>query len=218
MEKRSIKIFLIRHCEDVASQMGKFEDLKLTINGESQAHRIANYLNDEVFTSIFTSPMQRAKQTAEIISQNLGLSIIESPLLKDRNVGDAAGMSYKKVQTKYSQLLSQSTFSSSFKFPGGETNGEVFDRTQHFVDKHISTSGGTNQSILIVSHSLTLNYLIYILQKLGFQDELLYLFEYGMGCIINKEYGKLIFRMIEFSNFHGKIEGIDLDNDINNNP
>lgn len=198
--------------------MGKFEDLKLTINGESQARRIANYLKDEIFTTVFTSPMQRAKQTAEIISQKLDLSINESGLLKDRDVGDAAGMSYKKVQTQFSQLLSQSTFSSNFKFPGGETNGEVFDRAQQFVDKYISTSGGTNQNILIVSHSLTLNYLIYILQKLGFQDELLYLFEYGMGCIINKEYGKLIFRMIEFSNFYGKTDDTVPDSDINNNP
>ncbi|MCE7734268.1 MAG: histidine phosphatase family protein [Candidatus Heimdallarchaeota archaeon] len=218
MQKRSIKLFLIRHCEDVASQMGKFEDLKLTINGESQAREIAKFLKSEALTSIFTSPMERAKQTAQIISQDLELSIIESDLLKDRDVGTVAGMSYEKVQKQYSQLLSQSTFSSGFKFPGGETNGEVFQRAQQFIDKYINTSGGTNQSILIVSHSLTLNYLIYILQNLGFQDELLYLFEYGMGCIINKEYGKLIFRMIEFTNFYGKSGDMASDDNINSNP
>ncbi|MFV2015441.1 MAG: histidine phosphatase family protein, partial [Candidatus Heimdallarchaeota archaeon] len=174
--------------------MGRFDDLKLTINGESQARQIAIYLKNESLTAVFTSPMQRARQTADIISQNLGLSSIESDLLKDRDVGDATGISYKQVQKKYSQLLSQSTFSYNFKFPGGETNGQVYNRAQQFVDKYINTSGGTNEGILIISHSLTLNYLIYILQKLDFQDELLYIFEYGMGCIINKEYGKMIFR------------------------
>ena len=64
---------------------------------------------------------------------------------------------------------------------------------------------------------MTLNYLIYILQKLDFQDELLYIFEYGMGCIINKEYGKMIFRMIEFSKLYEKAEDSDSSIDINNN-
>ena len=197
--------------------MGKFEDLKLTINGESQARRIANYLKEEGITTVFTSPMLRATQTSEIISENIGIQVIETSLLKDRDVGNASGMTYKQVQQQYSELLAQSRFSSDFKFPGGETNGDVFRRAQQFYDKYINISGGTNETFLIISHSLTLNYLIYILQNIGFQDDLLYLFEYGMGCIINKEYEKLIFRMIEFSNFFEKSEDIQTDETTSNN-
>ncbi|MHA2278056.1 MAG: histidine phosphatase family protein [Candidatus Kariarchaeaceae archaeon] len=206
MQNRSIKLFLLRHCEDVGSQLGKFEDLKLTINGEGQAEKIALSFLEEGITSIYTSPMMRAKQTAQIISEKIGITPIESELLKDRDVGEFSGKTFKQIQKQYSQLLNQSTFTSDFKFPGGETNNDVFLRANQFIETFFNTSRGTNEVTLIVSHSLILNYLIYILQKLGFQPELLYLFEYGMGCIINKEYGQTVFRMIEFRNYYDKIE------------
>jgi broad specificity phosphatase PhoE len=214
MQNRSIKLFLLRHCEDVGSQLRKFEDLKLTVNGEAQAEKIGSFFNDTATTEIYTSPMIRTKQTAEIISQKIGISPVESVLLKDRDIGEFAGKTFKQVQKQYTKLFNQSTFASDFKFPGGETNSDVFLRAHQFIETFLNTSRGTNEVTLIISHSLILNYIIYILQKLGFQPELLYLFEYGMGCVINKEYGQSVFRMIEFRNFYDKVELRDVNNNL----
>lgn len=202
MKNRSIKLHLIRHCEDSASQLRKFEDLKLTINGEFQARNIAKHLEEEKITRIICSPKKSAKQTGSIISDVLNLNLTQSDLLQDRDVGIAKGMSYKQVQQQFSNILSKSTSSMHFKFPEGESNGDVFKRANEFVQNVIYPTGGTNENLIIISHSLTLNYLIYILQNIGFQSELLYLFEHGMGCVLNKEYGKMVFRMTELTKYY----------------
>ena len=114
-------------------------------------------------------------------------------------------MSYKQVQHKFSDILSKSTSSINFKFPHGESNGDVYERAKKFVLEYIHTSGGTNENIVIISHSLTLNYLIYILHNIGFQSELNYLFEHGMGCILSKEHGKMVFRIAELNRFYENV-------------
>ena len=70
------------------------------------------------------------------------------------------------------------------------------------MEDKIFTTGGINENVVIISHSLVLNYLVYILQNLDFQSDLLYLFEHGMGCILHKEHGKTLFRMIELRKFY----------------
>ncbi|OLS29452.1 MAG: putative phosphoserine phosphatase 2 [Candidatus Heimdallarchaeota archaeon LC_2] len=202
MRNRSIKLYLIRHCEDKASQLRKFEDLKLTINGEQQARNIADFLKNYKINRIFVSPKLAAKQTGQLISDKLKVSLIESNLLRDRDVGIAKGLSYKQVQHKFSNILSKSTSEINFKFPQGESNGDVYERSKQFIQKYIFTSGGTNENLVIISHSLTLIYLIYVLHNIGFQPELNYLFEHGMGCILNKEHGKMVFRIVELKKMY----------------
>ena len=202
MKNRSIKLYLIRHSEDLASQLRKFEDSKLTINGEYQAQSISEYLQYEKINRIFVSPKLAAKQTGQIISDKLKINLIESDLLEDRDVGIARNSSYKAVQNKFSEILSQSTSHINFRFPEGESNGDVYERSKKFFLNYIQTSGGTNENIVVISHSLTLNYLIYILHDIGFQSELHYLFEHGMGCILKKEHGKMVFRVTELRKFY----------------
>ncbi|MDI5788631.1 histidine phosphatase family protein [Bacillus licheniformis] len=50
---------------------------------------------------IITSPLRRAKETAEIINQYLGLEIIEMEDFIERNYGDAEGMPFEERMRLY---------------------------------------------------------------------------------------------------------------------
>lgn len=50
---------------------------------------------------IITSPLRRAKETAEIINQYLGLEIIEMEDFIERNYGDAEGMPFEERTRLY---------------------------------------------------------------------------------------------------------------------
>lgn len=187
MSNRSLKLILLRHCEDLGSQVQKFEDSRLTIKGESDAAIIGNNLINENITKIFTSPLLRTLQTARIIGNIIKLPPQPNELLRDRDVGDAIGMTYSQVQNKFSQILNKSMFDRNFQFPNGETNDEAYNRAKKFLTEIMTTPAGITESILIISHPLTLNYMLYLILGMGFQDGIFFQFEHGMACTVNKE-------------------------------
>jgi len=195
---RKITIFLIRHTEDLASQRGRFEDLKLTIAGEVKAQKIGLFLKSKGIHKLYSSPMMRTVQTAALISDNISQEVIPNELLRDRYLGQAQGLTYQQVQSKFSSVLAQSTFGIDFKFPDGESNGDLYDRAVRFSKEILETTVGTTEQIAVISHPLMLNYIMYYLMGIGFQNKLLYKFEYGMCAIMSKDRDALTFQIEYF--------------------
>ncbi|MHA2092560.1 MAG: histidine phosphatase family protein [Candidatus Kariarchaeaceae archaeon] len=170
MVARSVRLYLLRHGVDLASHKQKFEDLLLTIEGKAQAEKIAEYLSQFHITNIFSSPLKRAIETAEIISARLEVELLIDDRLRDRSVGQAHGLTYQEVKEKYSNLFSESPYRMDAKFPDGESNYDVYERVGDFLKDILLTAKGTAEGIVIVSHPLSLNYLIYYLQDMGFRE------------------------------------------------
>lgn len=93
MEKDSI-IYFIRHGETDANTSGLMcgcgWDIDLNKNGYSQALNLAQSesLVDLEIDRIFSSPLLRAKNTARIIANSLGMPVTIRPSLKEWNLGD----------------------------------------------------------------------------------------------------------------------------------
>lgn len=68
-------------------------DIPLNINGLKQAQKAAEVVNrlGLNFVKLYTSPLERASKTAEILNQNLDLTIIEEPNIKACSWGDCEG-------------------------------------------------------------------------------------------------------------------------------
>ncbi|MCH8908697.1 MAG: histidine phosphatase family protein, partial [Candidatus Heimdallarchaeota archaeon] len=188
----------IRHSEDLASQRGRFDDLKLTIAGEADARKIGQFLLTKNIHKLYSSPMVRTAESAELISAIINQPVVTNNLLRDRYLGQAQGLTYQQVQMKFSSVLSQSTFGIDFKFPDGESNGDLYDRAVEFAKEILETTVGTTEQIAIISHPLMLNYIMYYLMGIGFQGKLIYKFEYGMCAIVSKDRNALTFQVEYF--------------------
>lgn len=99
-----MEICLVRHGETDWNKVGKLQghtDIELNQTGFTQATACAEFLSNFSYELIITSPLKRAKQTAIIISEKTGLSIIEMEQFLERNYGDAEGLTPEERNIKF---------------------------------------------------------------------------------------------------------------------
>lgn len=97
-------IYLIRHGEiDVPSPrrfLGQ-TDLPLTPNGIRQAQALHTRLQSIAFTHVFTSPLQRAVQTATLVSGSSPESLHLIDAFKELNLGDWEGLTVDEIRSRF---------------------------------------------------------------------------------------------------------------------
>jgi len=104
-----MKIYLIRHGEttgDVEERYGGNYDDHLTEKGIAQSERLAKKLSKSGIQIIFSSPLFRAKETAQILKKCLkcDLRIVED--IRERNkYGIMTGMKKSEAKQKYPEQV-----------------------------------------------------------------------------------------------------------------
>ena len=87
-------LFLVRHGETVDNarqiMQGQTQG-ELNERGKEQARQVARRLADETLDAVVASDLQRAVQTAEIIAAPHGLTVMTTPLLRERDWGSFTG-------------------------------------------------------------------------------------------------------------------------------
>ena len=97
-------ICLVRHGQTDWNVLGKLQgttDIPLNNRGKKQADQCGSFLRESQWDAIITSPLKRAKQTAEIIQQKINVPIIEMEEFMERNFGDAEGMTLKERRESF---------------------------------------------------------------------------------------------------------------------
>ncbi len=150
-------ITLLRHGESVGNAESRWQgqaEFPLTDMGRKQAQALAERWRNEKmkFDLIISSPLERAKETAEIIASALDLKIEFEPLWLERDNGDFAGLTANEVR----QNFQHPSFSTPYDSVGGDGEGdwELFLRAGqalHNLLKHEPAK------YLIVSHGGMLN-------------------------------------------------------------
>jgi isoleucyl-tRNA synthetase len=170
------KIILLRHAESTKNVAGIYDSslgrFPLTKKGEFDAQRLAKLLKKEKIDLIFSSPIKRTKQTAEIIGKKLGLKLNFSPDLMDINNGIWEGKTKNDPRIadsrkKYKCLSMEKQYIT----PRGET-GESWQslekRITKFTKEVVSKYPGRN--ILLVTHQGPIIYLLRALRNLGLKE------------------------------------------------
>lgn len=89
-------IYLMRHGADPVDRYGGWSEYGLTEVGRSQVNSAKHKLLGKGITGIYSSDLNRAKETAEIVADVLSLKITYLPQFREVNNGLLAGM--KKVE------------------------------------------------------------------------------------------------------------------------
>ena len=130
-------------------------DIPMNRAGIDQIRLAAKAIRREDWDVVLTSPLDRARQTAEIIQCELGFdSVIEEQLLIERSFGEAEGLSHEQWRQKYANLD---------HIPGGESRTELAERSQLLLDNVASNFAG--KRVLAVSHGALIRTLIAIASK-----------------------------------------------------
>ena len=103
-------------------------DIALNETGRLQAVKTREQLKQVAMDAIYCSPLQRARETAEIINALWGLSIQCDERLMERSFGSMEGALRKDVP--FDDLWA---FSSASMFAGGEDTAHFYERVESFL-------------------------------------------------------------------------------------
>ena len=130
-------LLLIRHGENdylTKNKLpGRIPGIHLNRRGQEQAAELTRTLTGLPIKAIYSSPLERAIETAEPLAKSLGLGIQLLPDLTDTYVGNWAGHSWKMLgRTRFWKIIQQAP--SQFQFPGGETFVQAQERVVNTLD------------------------------------------------------------------------------------
>ncbi|MFD1928519.1 histidine phosphatase family protein [Sporosarcina siberiensis] len=160
-------------------------DIPLDLDGVEMAHRIAERLSGETWDIIFTSPLVRARKTAELIAlrkENIDLVV-------DSRLGETGGGQIEGT-TEAERILKWGASWNSLDL-GRESNEQVLSRGLNFIDEIGQTY--SDEKVLVVSHGSFIRKLIKALVPEDDLDEalantsitIIQLNEGGNHCIVH---------------------------------
>ena len=130
---------------------GRSKGFPLTDLGVQQAENISDFLRPFNISKIYSSPIERAEQTAQIVANKTGLSCTIDERLTEIDMGSFSGMHYNEMLAKHGNVF--------LKFyqdhPIVEANGietftsvkkRILDAVSHCLQKH------DGETILLVTH------------------------------------------------------------------
>lgn len=179
-----MKIYLARHGQDEDNALGLLNghrDRPLTHIGIEQAKQLAENIKNIglSFDKVYSSPLQRAYCTAEIITDTLGMNKPEKlDSLIERDFGVMTGKPIKEIESlPDSELLKTETITYFLSPDGAENFPQLLKRADKVLD-WIKKTHGPNEKILLVTHGDFGKMLYTAYYHLNWQD-VLKMFHFG---------------------------------------
>jgi broad specificity phosphatase PhoE len=157
-------LWLIRHGQTDWNIEGRWQGQAaqapgLNDAGRAQALGICGQLTGVHFSAIYSSDLLRARQTAELIAQQLELRVRPEPRLREIHLGLWEGMLSADIERLYPGELDQRARNPFYtRAPQGESPQDVADRVIPAV--HAITGSHPGESVLIVAHGVSLAVII----------------------------------------------------------
>lgn len=148
-------LYIVRHGETNLNSKGVLQgwlDEPLNENGRILAHLTGKGLKDICFDYCISSPLKRARETAEIILHETHSDVIITydDRIREISFGDMEG---KELDSHQANVFFSDTFSYP-QFPGGECVQMVIDRTQEFLKELVNRDD--DKTYLISTHGCAL--------------------------------------------------------------
>lgn len=165
-------MYIVRHGETEWNTMGKlqgWQNSNLTNNGIENAIRLGERLENVEFTHIYSSPLERAIETANYIvgNRNIEIQVLEG--LKEMGFGLWEGLENEELIDLYGE--EHNNFWNRpelYKPNGGETFEEFFMRIKSSLDYILENTKKGN--VLIVSHGVAIKALFAIMNGTKLED------------------------------------------------
>ena len=152
----SLLLVLLRHgrseADDLRIHEGRY-DSALTERGRQQAEeRLADFEQQGLsFDRVVSSPLARARATAEVISRGLGAPLVIDPDWTEMDKGWLAGLPFDEAARRFPKPASRDLYR---RYHEGESVAELHARALRAVAR---IAAGGEGRVLVVSHGAILN-------------------------------------------------------------
>jgi broad specificity phosphatase PhoE len=146
-------ILLVRHGETDWNRSGRImgtRPVPLSQSGVTQSARLALQLTALKAPALYSSPVVRARQTADVLAATLHVPVVEEPGLSEIGVGDWEGRFWNEFEGDPARVNFY-RLPEEARPPGGETLGEVRRRAVASVERAVGQAG--KHPAILVTHA-----------------------------------------------------------------
>ena len=157
-EKRLLmRQVLIRHGESESNREGRVQgqaDVDLSETGRLQAEAVADWCREQTWdgtsTELWSSPLKRARETAEAISVAIGLPVQVADDLRELHAGVFQGHLWDDLAERFPEAVAQwKSGDVDFQIPGGESRRQLAERGQQAL---LTLSKRPASQMIVVAH------------------------------------------------------------------
>lgn len=145
-----MRLYIVRHGETEWNVTKRFQgrtDIPLNEKGREEARKTAEGIKDFMIDLVISSPLSRAKETAEILVEGRKIPIWVDERLEEISFGVMEG------KTKNRQLDEFFSHPDQYQFPeGAESLPSLLERTKDFLDDLAARPELKEKNILVATH------------------------------------------------------------------
>lgn len=158
-------LYMIRHGEtewNVKRKLQGMTDIPLNENGRRVAELTREGLQDVKFDVAFTSPLLRAKETAEIILEGKDVEIIVDERIQEVGFGAFEGTDAKEFEEGIKLFFTRPECYIATN--GAESYESLLEREKSFLDELYGNPKYADSTILVTTHGAALNGLLCVIK------------------------------------------------------
>lgn len=163
-----MNLYIMRHGETYWNQEARIQgstDIPLTEYGMELARLTREGMEKEGlhFDRIYSSPLVRARQTAELVRADEPIPIVIDDRLREMGFGKAEGIFLRDLAEKEEYREWNKCFLAPSEYvakDGAESYAEVLGRAKDFLEHEIRPLEGTCGNVLVVAHGALIRALL----------------------------------------------------------
>ena len=172
-------LVLVRHGQSEWNEKNLFtgwKDPDLTAQGIKEAEKAGEILKnkDIKFDIMFTSVLQRAQKTGELILRGLGQDYVPTEKninLNERDYGDLTGMNKDEARAKFGDdQVHVWRRSYDVPPPGGESLKNTYERVVPYFKEKIQPKIESGNNVLVAAHGNSLRSLVKYIEDISETD------------------------------------------------
>jgi broad specificity phosphatase PhoE len=135
---RAVRLILVRHGESEGNAGGIVQgrlDFGLTARGMEQARLAAEYLAGHSLDRLASSPLRRARETAEVFAERLGLPLEFDDALQEYDMGAVSGLNAGQIRERFPEIVAAWQKGIRPAFPGAEDRTAFHARVRTALDR-----------------------------------------------------------------------------------
>jgi broad specificity phosphatase PhoE len=154
-----MKLYFVRHGESAANAQqiiaNRSQAYPLTANGRQQVQALAAALAEHTFSALYTSPIPRALETADILAQALGGKPQLTAALREPDMGELEGQAGPAVWRRHDEIYQRWWIDQDDEasIPGGESFASVKARFLPFIEGLLEEAPQLEAEVLLVGHA-----------------------------------------------------------------
>jgi broad specificity phosphatase PhoE len=202
------KLLLVRHGRSAWNSEGRIQgqaDVPLDEIGLQQAQRVAERLKAQPIAAIYSSSLQRARVTAEVLAEKLNLPITCDDRLMEYDFGVISGLTWDGVVANHTELARRWA-DDAWAVPIEGSEGRVHFAARVMAAMNDIIARHPDQQVAVVAHGGTFN--VYLAKMLGLDLQRRHPFHFGNRSVSLVEMDNGVFH-IHFLNDKCHLNGVD---------